>query len=51
MNKEEKAGFSVTKVVSADDEWCAEAYMETDYSKLSKNHLVVLKNWPAMKEL
>lgn len=36
MNKEEKAGFSVTKVVSADDEWCAEAYMETDYSVLSK---------------
>ncbi|OGI95688.1 hypothetical protein A3I84_01095 [Candidatus Nomurabacteria bacterium RIFCSPLOWO2_02_FULL_36_8] len=37
MNKEEKAGFSVTKVVFADDEWCAEAYMETDYSNLSKD--------------
>jgi len=36
MNKEEKAGFSVTRVVSADDEWCAEAYMETDYSNMNQ---------------
>jgi type I restriction enzyme M protein len=40
MNREEKPGFSVTKIVSADDEWCAEAYMETDYSHLSKNDFV-----------
>ena len=36
MNKEERAGFSVAKVVSADDEWCAEAYMETDYSNTNQ---------------
>jgi type I restriction enzyme M protein len=37
MNREEKAGFSVTRVISAKDEWCAEAYMETDYSKVNKD--------------
>lgn len=29
-------GFSVTHKVTADDEWCAEAYMETDYSSLTQ---------------
>jgi len=28
-------GRSVSEYVTADDEWCAEAYMETDYSALS----------------
>lgn len=37
INRKEKLGFSVNKVVTAEDEWCAEAYMETDYSKLSKD--------------
>ncbi len=37
INKEEIAGFSVAKIVTAEDEWCAEAYMETDYSKLSSD--------------
>jgi len=32
MNREEKAGFSVTKEIAPGDEWCAEAYMETDYA-------------------
>lgn len=36
-NREVVNGLSVIKEVSAKDEWCAEAYMETDYSKLSKN--------------
>lgn len=36
-NREEIAGHSVKKVVSACDEWCVEAYMKTDYSKLTKN--------------
>jgi hypothetical protein len=31
-----EAGTSVTRVVGADDEWCAEAYMETDYNTLSR---------------
>ncbi|MEP7163108.1 MAG: N-6 DNA methylase [Ferruginibacter sp.] len=34
LNKEVLAGHSVTKEVKAVDEWCAEAYMETDYSNL-----------------
>lgn len=52
MNKEEKAGFSVTRVVSADDEWCAEAYMETDYSLLSKEDFIKsVKDFVYFKEL
>jgi type I restriction-modification system DNA methylase subunit len=31
-------GLSVTKEVKADDEWCPEAYMETDYSTLTQAH-------------
>lgn len=34
-NREVQAGESVAQQVDADDEWVAEAYMETDYSKLS----------------
>ncbi|MFX0593306.1 HsdM family class I SAM-dependent methyltransferase [Melissospora conviva] len=30
-------GFSVNRFVTSDDEWCAEAYMETDYSALSQD--------------
>ncbi|MFA5827170.1 MAG: N-6 DNA methylase [Candidatus Paceibacterota bacterium] len=37
QNHENIPGFSVNRVVTADDEWCAEAYMETDYSNLSKS--------------
>ena len=36
INKEDIAGLSVNKIVDAEDEWCAEAYMETDYSTLLK---------------
>lgn len=36
FNREEIPGFSVKKEVTAEDEWCAEAYMETDYSGLDK---------------
>jgi type I restriction-modification system DNA methylase subunit len=38
MNREEIPGFSVTKMVTAKDEWCAEAYMETDYSTIEKDN-------------
>ena len=34
-NRKSEAGFSVTKCVTADDEWVAEAYMNTDYSSLT----------------
>lgn len=35
QNGEEITGLSVKHEVKYDDEWCAEAYMETDYSTLS----------------
>ena len=34
-NRDEITGFSVKKEVNADDEWCVEAYMETDYKILN----------------
>ena len=35
-NREVNAGESVLRKVSHRDEWCAEAYMETDYSALTR---------------
>jgi type I restriction-modification system DNA methylase subunit len=36
MNKKSVAGISEMRIITAYDEWCAEAYMQTDYSKLVK---------------
>lgn len=36
INRKQEAGFSVNQVVTVDDEWCAEAYMNTDYTKLTE---------------
>ncbi|HGN0868475.1 TPA: class I SAM-dependent DNA methyltransferase [Providencia alcalifaciens] len=36
INRKTIKGLSVTKSVSYKDEWCAEAYMETDYSTLNQ---------------
>ncbi len=36
-NRITKKGISVTKKVSAKDEWLAEAYMETDYNSLNQD--------------
>ncbi len=36
INKKSVPGISIMENVSANNEWCAEAYMETDYSKLTK---------------
>ena len=35
-NRKVIAGASVTHKITADDEWCAEAYMATDYSTLTR---------------
>lgn len=35
-NREVHAGESVMMAVGPDDEWCAEAYMETDYSQITQ---------------
>jgi len=40
INKEQIPGLSVKKEVKAEDEWCAEAYMETDYSTLCDNDFI-----------
>lgn len=46
----EEAGFSVKKFVSAASEWCAEAYLETDYTVLAKLHFEKnIKNYLAFK--
>ena len=34
-NREIHAGESIMQKVGPDDEWCAEAYMETDYSVIN----------------
>jgi type I restriction-modification system DNA methylase subunit len=45
-NREVHAGESIMKSVTAADEWCAEAYMETDYSKLTQADFeLVVKNY------
>jgi type I restriction enzyme M protein len=52
INRKSEAGFSVNRVVTAEDEWCAEAYMETDYSKLSeKDFLAEIKKYVAFNIL
>ena len=37
FRRKEIAGKSVWKKVSKDDEWCAEGYLETDYSNVTEN--------------
>jgi hypothetical protein len=36
-NREVHAGESVLQTVSAEDEWCAESYMDTDYESISQS--------------
>lgn len=35
INRDDTPGLSVIQSVCAEDEWCAEAYMETDYSEIT----------------
>jgi type I restriction enzyme M protein len=39
-NKKNILNLSITKNVNAEDEWCAEAYMETDYSQLKEEDFI-----------
>ena len=39
-HRQAKPGISVTKKVNEEMEWCAEAYMETDYSTLTDDDFV-----------
>ena len=38
INQEERPGQCVRACVTAEDEWCAEAYLETDYSQLTEDN-------------
>lgn len=50
INRKSEAGFSVNKAVSAEDEWVAEAYMETDYSVLTEEIFIQeVKRYVAFK--
>ncbi len=40
INSEVRAGFSVTRSISAEDEWCAEAYMETNYREIGAGDFI-----------
>lgn len=51
-NREVRPGFSVMVEVSHKDEWCAEAYMETDYSMLKeKDFIETVKKYVAFEFL
>lgn len=51
-NKEDVPGFSVKQKIGAFDEWCAEAYMETDYSSIVKEDFeLTIKNYMVFKLL
>ena len=39
-NQEQVPGLSVRREVTFEDEWCAEAYMETDYSTLTEQDFI-----------
>ena len=51
-NRDIKVGYSVRKAVSHKEEWCAEAYMETDYSLLTEEDFInTIKNYVAYQFL
>lgn len=52
INRRTVPGLSVTRKVNANDEWCAEAYMQTDYSALSKHDFLnTIKEYVLFSEL
>lgn len=51
-NREVHAGESVMQKVTATDEWCAEAYMQTDYEKVTQEQYAnTVKNYLVFKLL
>lgn len=52
VNREKEVGLSVLEAVSAEDEWCAEAHMETDYSSVTQDVFEdVVKNYAVFRLL
>ena len=51
-NQEDIPGLSIRKEITYEDEWCAEAYMETDYNHITKDDFErKLKEYIAFKFL
>ncbi len=51
-DNDEIEGLSVKKAVNYNDEWCAEAYMQTDYSKLTEEDFIkTVRNFAGFKFL
>lgn len=51
-NREVVRGLSLMQVIGADEEWCAEAFMETDYSQITKADFEkVVRNYAIYKLL
>ncbi len=49
-NKEIIKDLSITKKVTSNDEWCAEAYLETDYTKINEEEFLnVVRNYISYK--
>jgi type I restriction enzyme M protein len=52
INREKEVGLSVLQTVTAEDEWCPEAYLETDYSKMQREDFErVVRNYAVFKML
>jgi type I restriction enzyme M protein len=52
VNREKEIGLSVLQAVAPKDEWCAEAYMETDYSTITQNNFEeIVKNYAMFRLL
>lgn len=52
LNREKEMGLSVLAAVGAEDEWCAEAHMETDYSTVTRDVFEeVVKNFAVFQLL
>ena len=50
INQEERPGQCIKACVTASDEWCAEAYLQTDYNRLMQEDLEKqLKNYAIFK--
>ena len=37
LNRDVEEGYSVKQILNPEDEWCVEAYLKTDYSKIDQN--------------
>lgn len=51
-NKRSIAGKSIMQKITATDEWCSEAYLETDYSNISKEDFIQeIRNYVIFKTM